>query len=68
MSRESHCCDNEVTLGELTPCQVAQHGAHIFVFELRAAQLAQYNVALADAARLLFLTLYAEGLALAYHL
>ena len=66
MCRETKGGYHDVTLVEPARRQVAQHGAHILVFKLRA-QLLQYNVALLDAARLLFRTLYAEGLALAYH-
>ena len=64
--RETKCGYHDVTLVEPARRQVAQHGAHILVFKLRA-QFLQYNVALLDAARLLFRTLYAEDLALAYH-
>ena len=64
--RETKGCYHDVTLVEPARRQVAQHGAHILVFKLRA-QLLQHDVALLDAARLLFRTLYAEDLALAYH-
>ena len=47
--------------------QIAQHGAHILVFELRAAKLTEHNVALHDLATLTLLTLHAEGLALAHN-
>ena len=53
VSRETKGGDDDVTLVEPARRQVAQHGAHIFVFELRA-QLLQHNVALLDLARLLF--------------
>ena len=67
MCRETKGCYHDVTLVEPARRQITQHGAHIFVFKLGAAHLAQHDVALLDAARLLFCTLYAEGLALAYH-
>ena len=66
MCRETKCGNHDVTLVEPARRQVAQHGAHILVFKLRA-QFLQHDVALLDAARLLFRTLYAEDLALAYH-
>ena len=65
--RETERGRNHITLVEPAPRQIAQHGARIFVFKLRAAQLAQHYVALADLSRLTLLALYAEGLALAYH-
>ena len=51
--RESEGGDDDVTLVEPARRQITQHGAHIFIFKLRA-QLLQHYVALLDNARLLF--------------
>ena len=58
---------NHITFVEPARRQIAQHGAHILVFKLAAAQLLQHNVALPDLAVLTLLALYAEGLTLAYY-
>ena len=64
--RETKGGHNHITFVEPARRQIAQHGAHILVFEL-AAQLLQHNVALPDLTVLTLFALYAEGLALAYH-
>ena len=67
MCRETERGQDHIALVELARCQIAQHGAHKLIFELRAAQLTKYDVALLNTTRLVVLTLYAEGLAVAYY-
>ena len=67
VGRETERGQDQIALVEPARRQIAQHGAHKLVFELRAAQLAQYDIALLNAARLVVLALYAVGLALAYY-
>ena len=67
MCRETKCGCHHITFVEPARRQIAQHGAHILVFKLAAAQFLQHNVALPDLTVLTLFALYAEGLALAYH-
>ena len=52
VGRETERGQDQIALVEPARRQIAQHGAHKLVFELRAAQLAQHDVALLNAARL----------------
>ena len=67
MRRETERGNHQIALVEPARSQIAQHSAYILVFKL-AAQLPQHNVALLDLTALGLSRLYAEGLALAYHL
>ena len=67
VSRETKGTNDGVAFVEPARRQIAQHSAHILIFELRAAKLTEHNVALHDLATLTLLTLHAEGLALAHN-
>ena len=67
MCSETKRGNHHITFVEPARCQITQHGAHILVLKL-AAQLPQHNVALLNLTALGLSRLYAEGLALAYHL
>ena len=67
VGREAKRGHDHITFAEPARSQIAQHGAHIFILELRAAQFSQHNVALLNLAVLALCRLYAEAIALTYH-
>ena len=67
VGRETKCGCHHITFVEPARRQIAQHGAHILVLELRSTHLAQHNVALLDGTVFYFRRLHAKGLALAHH-